>query len=188
MSRLILVRHAAPQVDRSAPARTWPLSAEGVDAAARLADRLAAFTPAVVAASPEPKARQTAAPIAARAGLPLRIVDDLCEHQRETVPYFVTRAAFETLVAAFFAMPDRLVFGDETAAGALARFDAAVLGLLHPMPAGDAVLVTHGTVIALFAAHHLRVDPFPFWEQLTTPWYGVFSLPDLRLLEIGDFR
>lgn len=62
MSTLVLVRHALPLVDEGTPPADWPLSPEGEQAAAELADRLPGF--ATLVTSPEVKAAATLAPAA----------------------------------------------------------------------------------------------------------------------------
>jgi broad specificity phosphatase PhoE len=57
---LILIRHAAPDVDLTMTPAEWNLSDEGRDGAASLAEVLPAD--AVLVTSEEPKAQQTLAP------------------------------------------------------------------------------------------------------------------------------
>ncbi len=78
-------------------------------------------------ASDEPKAQQTAQPLADRLGITVEIMPGLHEHERRTVDY-LDDEAFQATMARFFAEPDTLVFGEETANQALARFTAAVEG------------------------------------------------------------
>jgi broad specificity phosphatase PhoE len=60
--------------------------------------------------------------------------------------------------------PDRVVFGEESAAAALTRFSRAVEGL------GDgAVVVSHGTVISLYVAAQTGRDAFELWQSLELP-------------------
>jgi len=70
---LILVRHGRPAIDPDTPPTTWPLCPEGREAVEALAGKIAAYRPIAVAASPEPKARETADIIAARLGLPVDV-------------------------------------------------------------------------------------------------------------------
>ena len=65
---LILVRHGRPAIDPDTAPTTWPLSPDGREAVARLAERIAEFAPTGLVASPEPKALQTAEILAARLG------------------------------------------------------------------------------------------------------------------------
>ena len=59
----------------------------------------------------------------------------------------------------FFAEPDALVYGDETAEQARARFQGGIDQILaDAAPEENIAVIAHGTVIALYAAHynHLR--------------------------------
>lgn len=185
MRRLILVRHAAPMKQPEVPAREWSLSPAGHADAARLAQLLAAYAPAAITAiisSDELKARQTAQPLADRLGLPVAILAGLHEHERRAVGY-LGDAAFQATMARLFAEPDTLVFGEETANQALARFTQAVRETLARHPGGELALFTHGTVLSLFVAAHSENDPMTFWYHLQLPAWVVFTLPDFTLLE-----
>jgi broad specificity phosphatase PhoE len=160
---VLLVRHSVPEVDPSIPAADWRLTAEGRSRCAALAERLAAHEPDVVVSSPEPKARETAELLAARLGLELREAAELREQERRTVGW-LERAELEAGIRRLFAEPDQVVFGEESATDALARFSRAVDGL------GDgAVVVSHGTVISLYAAGCTGSDAFEIWSGLELP-------------------
>lgn len=163
--RLILVKHAQPVVDFTRPARTWPLSDDGRAAAEAFAERLRPLAAVSVVGSPEPKASDTGRTIAQALDLPFALEPGLEEHHRETQP-FGSQAEFETRVARMFAQPDRLIFGEETADEAHARFAAAIDRVWHE---GARIVVAHGTVIALWAARRNNVDPFPLWRALSMP-------------------
>ena len=182
MRRLILVRHAAPAQNPAIPAREWPLSPNGRADAERLAERLAPYAPTAIIASDETKAQQTTQPLADRLGLPVEIMPDLREHERRTVGY-LDHDAFQATMARFFAEPDALVFGEETAQQALSRFSLAVERALASHLDGDVALFTHGTVLTLFAAEHGAGDPMTFWWHLNLPAWVVFTLPDFAILE-----
>jgi broad specificity phosphatase PhoE len=70
------------------------------------------------------------------------------------------RRAIRTL----FERPDEVVFGEESASDALGRFSAAVDGL-----AEATVVVSHGTVISLYAAARTGRDAFELWSVLELP-------------------
>jgi 2,3-bisphosphoglycerate-dependent phosphoglycerate mutase len=182
MRCLILVRHATPARDPGRPARDWPLSPAGEADARQLADLLAAYAPTAIFSSDEQKAQATAAPLAGRLGLPVETVTGLHEHERRTTGYLDT-VTFQANIARFFAEPDALVFGEETAHQALERFATAVADALARHPDGALALFTHGTVMTLFTAAHSAVQPLAFWRALGMPAWVVFSLPDLTLLE-----
>ena len=183
MRHLILVRHAAPEIQPAIPARDWALSTEGHLQAERLAARLASLcAPAIVFSSPERKAFETAGLIACALGLKVERVTDLREHDRTGAGY-LSADAFAASIAHFFEYPKELLFGRETAAQAGTRFAAAVRELCARTPDRDILLVTHGTVLTLYAAAVAGVEPLPFWRGLGMPAATVFSLPDHRLLQ-----
>lgn len=159
---LLLVRHSAPEPDPTRPAEEWALSEEGRRRCGPLAERLAGYEPRALLASPEPKARETAELIAPRLGLEVQVDERLRETARRTVGWLEPEE-FERRVAQLFARPDELVLGEETASSALARFSSVVDAL------EDAVIVSHGTVISLYAARRAGRDAFELWRSLELP-------------------
>ena len=67
-------------------------------------------------------------------------------------------------IRALFEQPEEVVYGEESGRDALARFEAAVADL-----PGQTVVVTHGTVLSLFAAARTGRDPFDIWHGLGLP-------------------
>ncbi len=186
MSRLILVKHSVPNMLPTVPAPDWRLSAVGVARCATLAERLRPFDAPTIASSVEPKAVETANLIGEHLGLPVQLVEGLHEHDRRDTPLLAV-AAFETAIAALFARPHVLVFGRETAAGALARFDSAVQDVLAAArPADDVVVVSHGTVISLFVAAHSGTDGLGLWKQLGLPSFAVLDRETLALERVEN--
>ncbi len=182
-STLILIRHSQSQQEPERPASQWPLTKAGRRRCIALAARLAAYAPDLIVTSRERKASTTGALVAAQLALPAIVADGLHEHQREQVGW-LSNPAFEQAVVAFFTRPDELVFGEETAGQAGARFDAAVRDVLAAHPGQTVAIVSHGTVMTLFVAQHADVAPLPFWKRLGMPAIVVMSLPDLGLLEV----
>jgi broad specificity phosphatase PhoE len=116
-----------------------------------------------VVSSPEPKARETAELLGALLGLEVHELADLREQERRSVGW-LDRDELAVVIRRFFAEPDRVVFGDESAAEALTRFSRAVDGLAH-----GAVVVSHGTVISLYVADRTGQDAFEVWSGLELP-------------------
>jgi broad specificity phosphatase PhoE len=116
-----------------------------------------------------PRALATARQVGERLGVPVRTVAGLHEHDRRDTG-LLGDAEFERAISELFARPDDLVFGRETAAAALARFDTAVAGVLAAAPRDDDVLVvSHGTVIALYVAARSGTDGRALWKRLGLP-------------------
>lgn len=185
MSRLALVRHSQPEMEPDRPASASRLNDVGRRRAEVLASRLRDFNPAPVWSSVEPKAVETAEIVASAFGVPVRTADGLEEHHRDGVPFFPTPAEFEAAVGRLFEKPDELVLGSETAGQSLRRFTSAIDRVIeagHP----DSIVVTHGTVMSLYAASVAGVDPTTLWRSLGLPSFVVLSLPDLRAISVVE--
>jgi broad specificity phosphatase PhoE len=184
MRHLILVKHARPQVDPAVSSEEWTLGPEGREAAGRLAERMRPYNFAKLFCSSEPKAGETARVIGLALERPVEEARDLFEHDRRDVPHMETRE-FISLVALLFKEPDRLVLGNETADEAYERFGEAVDGLIKQEPA-DVAVVTHGTVISLFAQHRAKEDPFGLWRRMGLPSFIALEIPTWRVVEVCE--
>jgi broad specificity phosphatase PhoE len=178
---LILVKHSLPEVLENAPACEWHLSQEGRYRAERLAERLSSYRPRLLVSSTEPKAEETAEIIAGRLKLTRHLVGDLHEHDRSQTGY-LSQIEFERSVREFFASPDALVFGSETANAAHERFSKAVDQILSMHPEGTTVIVAHGTVISLFVANRIGISCFALWNELGLPSFVVLGLESGELI------
>jgi len=85
-----------------------------------------------------------------------------------------------------FENPSELVFGRETADQARERFEAAIHRIVSEHAGQDISIVSHGTVISLFAATVLDIDPYCLWSRLELPSYLTFTLPTFRLEEVVE--
>jgi broad specificity phosphatase PhoE len=186
MSQLILVKHALPVIIPGQPSHTWRLGSEGQRGAQALAAHLTPYLPARLSCSAESKAAETAAIIGAALGLTPATIGGLEEQHRATAS-FLGPDAFQQTMAAFFAAPDQLVFGEETADAAYARFGAAIDGLVAESPDANHIVVAHGTVIALFVGRRAGVAPLPLWRRLGLPSFVVVDRATMRLVaEVGS--
>lgn len=179
--RLILVKHAMPVIVPDAPPPTWALSDEGREAAARIAADLSAYQPVSVVSSVAPKTVETGEIIAARLHLPSSTAPGLHEHERDLEPFEDTER-FHARMRRFFAEPDAVVYGTETADAAHARFKAAIRAVLANYPTGTLVVVAHGTVISLLVARANNIDPLPFWAGLRLPSFVVVDRASFALV------
>ncbi len=179
--RIVLIRHARPRIEDNVPPPRWKLLPEGVQATARLAERLREFRFAGIASSPEPKAIGTAKAIAGPLGLTVEIDHGLAEQARRSVGV-LSREDLETGIAGLFANPGQLVFGDETADACFDRFRQALDRQLAK-GAGDVIAVTHGTILTVYVARIAGIDPMPFWRGLGLPTAIVLSGGDLRAID-----
>ncbi len=185
MPNLILIKHAKPQKDESTPSREWKLSDEGRSLSAVLADQLEPHTPQIVISSDEPKAVETAQIIAEKLNIPTEIEKGLAEHNRDNVPMMQTRE-FIASMALLFNRPRQLVLGNETAEQARKRFSQSIDSLLDRHGQSNLAIVTHGTVLALYAGPLLEIPPFHLWRQMGLPAYLVFDRPSMNLIDRRD--
>ncbi len=186
MSRnLILVKHAMPALEPGVPSRGWRLSDGGRALCIPLAERLAAYKPAVIAASAEPKATETGQIVADYLGAPLEVIEGLHENDRTSLGWLGSEE-LEAMIARFFAEPDQRVLGNETADEAHTRFAAAVGDVCTRHPDGNIVIVAHGTVITLFVSRLAGMEPFPFWKRLGLPSFVGLSLPNYAVQAVFD--
>ena len=181
--KLILIRHSQSNPIATMPPNEWTLSDEGRRRCHVLLDCLQSHAPEVIVTSPEKKARETAELVAGRLKLKVHVVDDLREHDRTGEP-FTSHDIFLANVAAFFANPMRLMFGNETAASAYLRFSGAVKAVTHEHTGKTVAVFTHGTVIALYLSRVLGVSAYEFWRKLEMPSMVILSLPDHRLVDV----
>jgi broad specificity phosphatase PhoE len=183
MPTLILIKHSLPQIDPTVPANQWRLSEEGRVRARLLAQKLGQYSPDLIFSSVEPKAVETARIVGDALDKPVEVVEGLHEHARCNVK-FLDKDKFEESVAQFFAQPDVLTFGNETADQAHHRFSQAVAGISAKYPNNNLALITHGTVLTLLVSRLAAVAPFPFWRDLELPSWVVLAHPDLELVKV----
>lgn len=185
MRKLILVKHAPPEIVPGVSPERWLLSAKGRDLCAPLADALAPHAPAAIVSSEEPKAAETARLVAERLGVPCHTAPGLHEHDRSDVPH-MRSGEFISMMELFFRRPGELVLGRETAEQAGRRFDAAVAEVMARHEAGNVAVVSHGTVIALFLQERDRRDAFAVWRAMGLPSFAVLAMPELSVVETVD--
>lgn len=169
MPHLVLIRHAHSAQNRNTKANAWGLSERGIAQCEPLANRVGAYAPTVILTSEEPKAALTGQLVAQRLGIACHLAPNLHEHRRETTPWFESVTDFEAAVKRMFHQPNRLVFGEETAREALARFSNAIDSVIDTYPNQSVGVVTHGTVMALYVAQRTGEDAFAVWKALQMP-------------------
>jgi len=160
---LLLVRHSVPAPEPSVPSEEWRLSEEGRSLCGPLAIQVGAHEPRRLFSSPEPKALETAELMAPVLGLEVEIEDGLRETARRTVGWLEQNVLHER-IRQLFARPDEIVFGEESASAALARFSRVVEGVEE-----QAAFVTHGTVMSLYVAGSDPDGGFEYWKTLGLP-------------------
>ena len=183
MRKLILIKHAAPLVVPGTPPDKWKLSDKGRESIPALAAAVRAHAPAVIVASEEPKARETAELLGQALGVPVETATGLHEHDRTNVPH-MRSGEFISHVEVFFRKPTERVLGRESAVQALDRFEQAVNDVVAHRANDNVAIVSHGTVIALLAAEHSDHYGFELWRQMGLPSFAVFELPAFKLSEL----
>jgi 2,3-bisphosphoglycerate-dependent phosphoglycerate mutase len=186
MRKLILIKHAPPEVNPSISSEQWHLGEKGRKLCVPLAEKIRPLGPARIVSSTEPKAIETAQEVAKVLAIPMATHEGLEEHDRRDVPH-MRSGEFISMMELMFRRPDELVLGNETADEALARFESAVDDVLSEAGDQTTAIVTHGTVLALFLARHNRDRKgFDLWRQLGLPSFVIVTLPEFMIEQVTE--
>ena len=177
---LHLIKHGKPFIIPGVPAHEWNLASDALDGLPALTERLNPL-PGIVISSEEPKAKATAQALAAALNVQHRPMLGLHEHLRYTNEYTSTEE-FQARFQRFFAEPDLVVVGEESARDALTRFRNAVNAVMQANAQENVAIVSHGTVISLLVAEANGLDPFPLWQSLKLLNAVSVEWPTLKLL------
>lgn len=175
MERLILVRHAEPEVSPTLGAAEWPLTSRGEFAVRRLATVLSGLQPGWIVSSPERKARETAALIAESLEIPVAEEPLIAEQGAGPDEFIADYGEFRNLVRTHFAQPQQVVFRNEAAADAAQRLAICIDQCRDA--GGVPVLVTHGRIMASWLASLTGRDAWEIWNE--------FRLPDLIEVDLA---
>lgn len=171
MKRLVLLRHA--RTGHNAGGRIQgqidvPLDDHGLEQAAAVAPLMASAAPSLLLSSDLGRARQTAEPIAALTGLPIRLDPRLRELDLggwQGLTREEAAAAFPKEYAAWVAGRDERRGGGETYRDAGTRAAVAVLAAAAELgPSGVLVAVTHGGTARATIGALLGTDPETWWQ------------------------
>jgi broad specificity phosphatase PhoE len=182
MSLLVLVRHSKTSPSANSQPSDWPLSEEGRALCMPLAETLRPLGLDILTSSRMIRAQQTAELLGACLGLKWHTSHGLEEHNR---PFVEGWLDFEPLIEALFANPARRVFGD-SADETLARFSAGIDAVLAEEPNRSVGVVSHGTVMALYAAPYFDMTPRDLWHAIGHPSVLVIDRETGRGLQIID--
>lgn len=183
MSMLVLIRHSVTKIDRNTPSRDWPLTPAGLDLCVPLAEKLSDYGIDTLITSTETKAIETGKVVSAVLNVPVQSAAGLHEHERSGTGFIEKAEDFDSLVARFFTEASELVWGNETADEAYARFSQSVESIVSSHSGANVGIVSHGTVMSLFVSHVCGLDPFAFWNRLQLPSFIVLSYPKYSILE-----
>lgn len=170
MTTFYLIRHAAHDLLGRAMAGRMPgvsLNPAGRDAAERLAEHLAAVPFAAVYSSPLDRARETAAPLAARQGLAVQIEPaldeiDFGDWTGRTLEALHGLERWRLFNSFRSGTP---IPGGERMLEVQARIAAAMLRLRERHPGGTVALVGHGDVLKSALAFWLGV-PLDLFQRI----------------------
>lgn len=183
MPQLVLIKHSAVVVDAEVPPGQWRLSDEGKRLCRPLASALRMHDLGVLVSSEESKAIETAELVSKRLRIESRTASGLEEHRR---PFIADPVEFERLMEHFFAEPTERVLGEESADEALERFSNAVDAVLASEPERAVGIVSHGTVISLYAAPMFGVGAGALWQRMQMPSFVVIDTESQRGVRIID--
>jgi broad specificity phosphatase PhoE len=169
-----LVRHG--QTDWNAERRTqgWtdiPLNATGREQALDAAATLAQRSVGTVISSDLARARETAEPIAAQAGVPLVLEPALRERgfgAAEGMRDSEIERDFRGQLEGRWTDPDFRFDGGESRRDVYERVGAYLTELLATPPAGELVLVSHGGALRVARAvlERIALDDLPHWDAM----------------------
>ena len=169
--RLLLVRHATPQIEAGVPAERWHLSARGRQEAQSLAMDLRLQLPRIWS-SPEPKARETATFLALTSGAEVAVHDGLreVEFRQGLLP----QAEFRRRVANYLDGDNDPDFEPyDVARQRILRCLAEVAGV----EGGDIVVVSHGRILTVLVSALLgRRLGGRLWSRIGMPDYAWLDL------------
>jgi 2,3-bisphosphoglycerate-dependent phosphoglycerate mutase len=159
---IYLVRHAHAEWHDE---ENRPLSNAGIKAARLVAERLASRPIAAVYTSPSRRSVETVAALAGRLGLRPEVVPELRE--RELPP--VAPSEFDALVRRAWHRPTEAPRGGESNVRAQARGLAVLRRVVARHVGSQAVLGTHGNLLALVLNALDAKFAYEFWRGLSFP-------------------
>jgi broad specificity phosphatase PhoE len=181
VTRLILVRHAMPEIVPGVASSLWGLSGAAREDCVILAHRLALPPGGCIFSSSERRASETADVLALRLGREVVVDDAFGEVDR---PWedgdYGDRAG-------------RYLAGDahpgwEPRPQVVERFSRGVDRAAERTSGADIVIVTHGQALSLYLASRTSIDVVAFWRALTLPDAWTLDLTSgqlSRLYETG---
>lgn len=175
MKKLHIVRHAPVLIERDRASAEWQLGPNAAPLVQKLASEIELCSTKRIISSSQPKAVQTAEILGSEFKLEVEVREGFEEHHRENEAFVAEDLQFRAKLKTFFNRPDEPVFGSETARQALERFQSAIDALMSEGD-DDELIVTHGTVSALYLATPAG-DPFEIWCSLSSPDYRCVAWP-----------
>lgn len=164
MSRLILVRHALPEVVQGVASTLWGLSESAREDCVVLAHNLdLPLSGPPIYSSAERKAKETADVLALRLGRDTAMDAGFGETDRPDV----WNEDYRALVVRY--LGGESIPGWEPRASVVSRFTAACDRAIAAANGADVVVVNHGQALSLYLDSVVSIDLVPFWRALTLP-------------------
>ncbi len=181
MNRVIVVRHALPEIERGTASKLWGLSDSSREDCVLMAHALPKDLAPIILCSDERKARETAEVLALRLGLQVNADDRLAEVDR---PQVWDRDYREVAASYLAGAPEP---GWEARESVMARFSAGVAAAREAAGERDVAIVSHGMAMSLWAASVTSIDVAAWWRELTLPdaWRIDFEQGAIEHLWIG---
>ncbi|UCE10248.1 MAG: histidine phosphatase family protein [Candidatus Thorarchaeota archaeon] len=154
---LYFLRHAETSIVYELPPSKWPLSGKGREQAVKLA-LLGTFDEVdVLISSEEPKAYQTAGPLAIKCKVPI-IQDPYFNELNRDHGLMMTTAGYRQAIHRALVNPDHEELGWEKPRAALKRFLAGVANVESRYNSDKILVVSHGVVLTLYFSHLLGIE------------------------------
>lgn len=175
-NKIIFLRHAKTEVDKSLAIADWFLSKKGEKHAQQISSDPVFDDVDLIFASTERKGVDTARPIAQRLDKEIIQIEDLGEIRRPGAEK-VTLKEYKRLKSVIFSDFDKSEAGWETVNHALKRFEEAVKKIDEKHENKVILIVAHGTVMSLyFADIQGKMDElFSRWKNLGFCEWGIIK-------------
>lgn len=171
---IVFIRHSQSLVNPHVPIDTWGLSKEGIALAKQLQKHSDVQKIQVMYASLQPKAIETALFATKNKGTYLRTDDRLTEITSFTKK-FQPLDVLEKNTKAFYSGNLERLFGGESKDEALKRFHQVLEEISFKEKEKEFVgIVSHGAILAFFAAQYTREDPYEVLQRMKQPDIAVF--------------
>ncbi len=194
MTSFLLIRHAANDTIGKRMAGRMPgvhLNAEGLAQAERLAQRLSKTSASAIYSSPLERARETAAPVADRLGIPVHVCAEIAEIDYGEWTGLELRELAELdrwRQYNFFRSGTRIPQG-ELMLEAQLRTIVTMERLRRVHPGETIALVTHGDIIKAALAHYAGI-PLDLFQRIEINCASVSVIVvedwDARILRVND--
>ena len=176
MTRVVLVRHAEPQITGGTPGAEWPLTERGRKDATALGKILVGHAAsAIVLTSPERRASETAA-----LSLPSVVADIRDQLSEVKKPWYASADEHASAVAKY--LKGEAIEGWERREDVISRIGQLKSDLESSK---IFVFVSHGVLLTIWLDHEIGLsDPLSFWSDLRMPDAWVADCEDKSLERI----